>query len=235
MFCKNHGELSRCLGLAVIRSWLSNVRPLCVIWAHVSYCQVRISGGRAIYGGLPDSFLWLEQGRMAGIPVLVILMLLIVAGAWFVMEHTIFGRHLYAVGGNMRAAELSRISGRFYRAAGLIASALFATVSGFLLASRLGSGQLNAGQNYLLDGLATVFIGVINNSLNLMGMDSFVQSIVKGVIIVVAVSVISRTTKLRILQLLGGPQQRGVMEPGSACHCHVGSMPRAIGLASGTG
>ena len=180
-----------------------------------------ISGGRAIYGGLPDSFLFLGQGRIAGIPVLAIAMLIVVAGGWFVMERTVFGRHLYAVGGNTRAAELSGISGRFYRCAGLVASALFATVAGFLLAARLGSGQPNAGQNYLLDGLATVFIGmtmlrpgtatilgtffgalfigVVNNGLNLLGLDSFIQSIVKGVIIVLAVSVISRTTKLRIL------------------------------------
>lgn len=180
-----------------------------------------ISGGRAIYGGLPDSYLFFGQGRIAEVPVLAVIMLVVVACAWFVMERTVFGRHLYAVGGNMRAAELSGISGRFYRCSGLIASALFATLAGFLLASRLGSGQPNAGQNYLLDGLATVFIGmtmlrpgtatilgtffgalfigVINNGLNLVGLDSFVQSIVKGVIIVLAVSVISRTTKLRIL------------------------------------
>ena len=180
-----------------------------------------ISGGRAIYGGLPDSFLFLGQGRIANVPVLAIAMLIVVGGAWFVMERTVFGRHLYAVGGNTRAAELSGISGRFYRCAGLVASALFATLAGFLLAARLGSGQPNAGQNYLLDGLATVFIGmtmlrpgtatilgtffgalfigVVNNGLNLIGLDSFIQSIVKGVIIVLAVSVISRTTKLRIL------------------------------------
>ncbi|MFN4130559.1 MAG: ABC transporter permease [Paracoccaceae bacterium] len=90
-----------------------------------------------------------------------------------------------------------------------------------LLAARLGSGQPNAGERYLLDGLATVFIGMtmlrpgtatvlgtfcgalfigtINNGLNLMGMDTYIQSIVKGVIILVAVAVVSRSTKLHLL------------------------------------
>lgn len=105
-------------------------------------------------------------------------------------------------------------------------NALFATVAGFVLAARLGSGQPSAGQNYLLDGLATVFIGmimlrsgtattrgtffgalligVINNGLNLVGLDSFVQDIVKRIIIVLAVPVISLTTKLWIPSIVQG-------------------------------
>ena len=180
-----------------------------------------MTGGRAIYGGLPDSYLWLGQGRIAGFPVLAFFMLGAVALAWFVMERTIFGRYIYAVGGNQKAAELSGVKVRRYRAAALIVCALFAVVAGTLLAARLGSGQPNAGERYLLDGLATVFIGmtmlrpgtatvlgtffgalfigVINNGLNLMGMDTYIQSIVKGVIILVAVAVVSRLTKLNLL------------------------------------
>jgi ribose/xylose/arabinose/galactoside ABC-type transport system permease subunit len=180
-----------------------------------------MTGGRAIYGGLPDSYLWLGQGKVAGIPVLAFFMLGAVALAWFVMERTIFGRYIYAVGGNQKAAELSGVKVRRYRAASLIVCSLFAVVAGALLAARLGSGQPNAGERYLLDGLATVFIGmtmfrpgtatvlgtffgalfigVINNGLNLMGMDTYIQSIVKGVIILVAVAVVSRSTKLNLL------------------------------------
>jgi len=177
--------------------------------------------GRAIYGGLPDSYLWLGQGQLFGIPVLAYAMVLFVLIAWFVMERTIFGRYIYAAGGNLKAAELSGVNGRFYRAAALIVCSLFAAVAGALLAARLGSGQPNAGERYLLDGLATVFIGmtmirpgtatvagtffgalfigVINNGLNLIGMDTYIQSIVKGLIILVAVAIVSRTTKLKLL------------------------------------
>lgn len=179
------------------------------------------TGGRAIYGGLPETYLWFGQGQLLGVPVLAYAMVLFVALAWFVMERTIFGRYIYAVGGNLKAAELSGVNGRFYRAAGLIVCSLFAAVAGALLAARLGSGQPNAGERYLLDGLATVFIGmtmfrpgtatvagtffgalfigVINNGLNLIGMDTYIQSIVKGLIILVAVAIVSRTTKLKLL------------------------------------
>ncbi|MER8829527.1 ABC transporter permease [Mesorhizobium sp. M0938] len=180
-----------------------------------------MTGGRAIYGGLPDTYLWLGQGQILGIPVLAYAMVIFVLLAWFVMERTIFGRYIYAVGGNLKAAELSGVNGRFYRAAALIVCSVFAAVAGALLAARLGSGQPNAGERYLLDGLATVFIGmtmfrpgtatvvgtffgalfigVINNGLNLIGMDTYIQSIVKGIIILVAVAIVSRTTKLKLL------------------------------------
>ncbi|MCJ8507088.1 ABC transporter permease [Rhizobium lemnae] len=179
------------------------------------------TGGRAIYGGLPDTYLWLGQGQLLGIPVLAYAMVLFVLLAWFLMERTIFGRYIYAVGGNLKAAELSGVNGRFYRSAALVVCSLFAAVAGMLLAARLGSGQPNAGERYLLDGLATVFIGmtmirpgtatvigtffgalfigVINNGLNLIGMDTYIQSIVKGLIILVAVAIVSRTTNLRLL------------------------------------
>lgn len=180
-----------------------------------------LTGGRAIYGGLPDSYLWLGQGQLFGIPVLAFFMLASVAVAWFIMERTVFGRYLYAVGGNEKAAELSGVRVIFYKTASLTIVALFAAVAGALLSARLGSGQPNVGERYLLDGLATVFIGmtmfrpgtatvlgtffgalfigVINNGLNLIGLDTYIQNIVKGVIILLAVAIVSRTTKLKIL------------------------------------
>jgi ribose transport system permease protein len=180
-----------------------------------------MTDGRAIYGGLPETYLWLGQGRIEGVPVLAFFMLAAVMLAWFVMERTIFGRYIYAAGGNQKAAELSGVKVRRYRAAALIVCSLFAVVAGMLLAARLGSGQPNAGERYLLDGLATVFIGmtmlrpgtatvmgtffgalfigVLNNGLNLMGMDTYIQSIVKGLIILVAVAVVSRSTRLNLL------------------------------------
>ncbi len=180
-----------------------------------------MTGGRAIYGGLPDAFLALGQGRIMGIPNLAFFMFAAVGIAWFVMERTVFGRYIYAVGGNQKAAELSGVRITFYRMAALTIVSVFAVVAGALLAARLGSGQPNVGERYLLDGLATVFIGmtmfrpgtatvlgtfcgalfigVINNGLNLIGMDTYIQNIVKGLIILVAVAIVSRTTKLNLL------------------------------------
>lgn len=180
-----------------------------------------MTGGRAIYGGLPDTFLAFGQGRFAGLPNLAWFMFAAVAIAWFLMERTVFGRYIYAVGGNQKAAELSGIRITFYRMAALTMVSLFAVVAGALLAARLGSGQPNVGERYLLDGLATVFIGmtmfrpgtatilgtfcgalfigIINNGLNLIGLDTYIQNIVKGVIILIAVAIVSRTTKLNLL------------------------------------
>ena len=180
-----------------------------------------MTGGRAIYGGLPDTYLALGQGRLFGIPNLAFFMVCAVAIAWFVMERTVFGRYVYAVGGNQKAAELSGVRITFYRMAALVLVSVFAVIAGALLASRLGSGQPNVGERYLLDGLATVFIGmtmfrpgtatvlgtfcgalfigVINNGLNLIGMDTYIQNIVKGIIILTAVAIVSRTTKLNLL------------------------------------
>ena len=180
-----------------------------------------MTGGRAIYGGLPDTYLALGQGRLFGIPNLAFFMVCAVAIAWFVMERTVFGRYVYAVGGNQKAAELSGVRITFYRMAALVLVSIFAVIAGALLASRLGSGQPNVGERYLLDGLATVFIGmtmfrpgtatvlgtfcgalfigVINNGLNLIGMDTYIQNIVKGIIILTAVAIVSRTTKLNLL------------------------------------
>jgi len=180
-----------------------------------------ISGGRAIYGGIPDGFLMLGQAQIGIFPLISIIMLAIVVLAWFLMEKSFLGRYLYAVGGNTRAAELAGISARRYRAIGLVLCSVLGVVAGFLLAARLGSGQPNSGERYLLDGLATVFIGmtmfrpgsatvigtlfgalfigIVNNGLNLMGLDTFVQDVLKGVIIILAVSVISRQTTLKLL------------------------------------
>ena len=180
-----------------------------------------LTDGRAIYGGLPEAYMVLGQGRLFGIPILAFFMLAAVIVAWLVMERTVFGRYIYAVGGNQKAADLSGVNVTFYRTAALVIVSVFAVVAGALLAARLGSGQPNVGERYLLDGLATVFIGmtmfrpgtatvlgtlcgalfigVINNGLNLIGMDTYIQNIVKGVIILVAVAIVSRTTKLNLL------------------------------------
>lgn len=180
-----------------------------------------VSGGRAIFG-LTSGYLALGQGKFLGVlpfPALIMLGLVILSG--LVLEKTIFGRYLYATGGNPRAAQLSGINTTLFRAAGLILSGLFASAAGILLSARLGAGQPGNGESYLLDGLAAVFIGmtmlrpgtatvlgtffgallmgVMNNGLNLVGMDSYVQAIVKGLVIIIAVSVVSRTRALKLL------------------------------------
>ena len=180
-----------------------------------------LSHGRAVYGGMPDSYLQMGQGTVGVVPRVSLFMLGLVALAWFIMEKTFLGRYLYALGGNARAAELAGIPPRRYKTIGLVLGALYAAAAGILLSARLGSGQPGAGERYLLDGLGTVFIGmtmlrpgtatvlgtffgalfigVVDNGLNLIGMDTSVQQIFKGAIIIGAISIISRQTTLRLV------------------------------------
>jgi ribose transport system permease protein len=180
-----------------------------------------VSGGRAIYGGLPSTFVFWGQGTFGIMPVVALIMLSIVLLSYFVLNHTLAGRYLYAVGANVTAARLAGIKVKVYKGLGLAVSAVFASGAGILLAARLGSGQPGAGERYLMDGLAAVFIGmtmfrpgvatvggtlfgalfigVLNNGLNLLGLDFYIQNIAKGVVMLLAVSIVSRQTTVRLL------------------------------------
>jgi ribose/xylose/arabinose/galactoside ABC-type transport system permease subunit len=152
-----------------------------------------------------------------GIPVPVIIFVVIVALGWFLLSRTVFGRHVYATGGNKTAAELSGIiTGRVtvwvYTLAGLLSG-----LAGIVLSSRVMSGSPSTGQGYELDaiaavviggtrltgGVGTIFgtiigaliIGVMNNGLDLLNVSSYWQQIVKGIIIVVAVVLERRSSR----------------------------------------
>ncbi|HHW01718.1 MAG TPA: ABC transporter permease [Thermoanaerobacterales bacterium] len=168
------------------------------------------TGGRAVYGGLPDFFYFFGRGSLFGIPTPIIIMAIVLITAYFLLNRTVFGRYVYAVGGNINAARLSGIRVRYYRSIAIIISGITAALAGIVLASRLGSGQPTAGQAFLMDGLGAVFIGmttikpgqpnilgtmvgafiigVINNGLNLLGLPFWVQDIGKGVIMILAVA-----------------------------------------------
>ncbi|GEN23511.1 ABC transporter permease [Halomonas cupida] len=158
---------------------------------------------------LSPSFLWLGQGMVVGIPVPVILFAAVFMLAWFTLRYTTFGRYVYAVGGNPTAARLSgikvsRITFSVYAISGLLCG-----LAGLMIAARTSAALPQAGVAYELDAIAAVviggtslaggkgrivgtlfgvlIIGVINNGLDLLGVSSFYQQLVKGAIIVVAV------------------------------------------------
>jgi ribose transport system permease protein len=179
---------------------LSIARGLAFLW----------TGGFPITG-LGASFGTIGTGAWLGIPVPVWIMVALVAVFLVVTKRTRFGRHLYAVGGNARAARLTglnvdRIKVAVYTLAGALAG-----VAGLIVTSRLDSAQPNAGLSYELDAIAavviggtslsggrgTVFgtvlgcliIGVLNNGLFLLDVSPFWQLVIKGYVILVAVAI----------------------------------------------
>ncbi len=160
--------------------------------------------------GLGDAFGRLGTGVFLGMPTPVWIMLALTGVFIVVTKRTRFGRHLYAVGGNVRAARLtglnvSRITIAVYSLAGALAG-----VAGLIVTARLDSAQPNAGLGYELDSIAAVviggtslsggrgsvagtvlgclIIGVLNNGLFLLNVSPFWQQVIKGVVILLAVA-----------------------------------------------
>ncbi len=151
---------------------------------------------------------WLG-GQFLGVPVSALIMIVLFALFVFISRKTAFGRSVFAVGGNATAAQLCGINVRRVRILIFTLSGLLAAVTGIFLAARLGSGNAGAANGLEFDVIAAVVVGgtalsggrgslfgtllgvlvitLIGNGLVLLGINSFFQQVVRGVIIVVAV------------------------------------------------
>jgi ribose transport system permease protein len=159
--------------------------------------------------GLPDSFAFIGKGYIGRIPTQVIIMAVIFIVAGIILRYTIFGRNVYAIGGNSEAARLSGINVKINKVIIFGIMGMMAGIAGVILASRLFSGQPSAGVGLELDAIAATIIGgtsflggkgnvfgtlvgalimgVLNNGLNLLGVSTYWQMIAMGTIIVLAV------------------------------------------------
>ncbi len=161
--------------------------------------------------GLGDhaSFQMFGKGYFLGIPVPVVTMVIAFFVLYFILRKTTFGRRVYAVGGNAEASRLSGINVNRITIAVYALTGMLAALAALILTSRLNSAQPTAGESYELDAIAAVvlggtsltggrgwivgtligalIIGVLNNGLNLIGVSSFYQQVVKGLVILFAV------------------------------------------------
>ena len=162
------------------------------------------------------TFQMLGKGYFFGIPVPVCTMILAFIVLYVIMHKTTFGRRVYAVGGNEAASKLSGINVDRVKIAVYSLTGMLAALSALILTSRLNSAQPTAGTSYELDAIAAVvlggtsltggkgwifgtlvgalIIGVLNNGLNLIGVSSFFQQVVKGIVILIAVLIDRKKT-----------------------------------------
>ena len=169
-----------------------------------------VSGGGPI-SGFDEAYRWWGQGKILGdVPVPVVIFLLFAVLAHIVLRYTRYGRRIYAVGGNPEAARLSGVNVAMIVASVYVIIGFFAGLGGFVLSARLNSAEAVAGMTYELTVIAsvviggtslfggvgsifgtvigTILIGVLLNGLVLMNVSSYVQQIIIGVIIVLAVA-----------------------------------------------
>jgi len=175
----------------------------------ITGAMLGISNSKTIITGIPDEFLIIGQGALFGISNPIVIMLAIGVILWLLLEHTQLGRHLYAIGGSAEASRLSGIAVKRYAPIALAICAVCAALGGLMAASVLGAGRpQGVGDTYLLNAFAAVFIGasslrpgrfhiigtfigvmligIINNGLSVMGVPTYWQYIVQGVLLIIA-------------------------------------------------
>lgn len=175
------------------------------------------TGGGSISEGMPRLDGTPTNGQLSPFfeslgqaPVIIILMVAVVAFVHIFLNHTKHGRYMYVVGGNMEAARLSGIPVNRYRALAYFLSTLFAALGGIILASKIGSAQINAGAGFLMPAVAAAFIGqsvagsgkpnaigtfvgailvgVLENGLVMMSVPYYSLNIVKGAVLALALA-----------------------------------------------
>ena len=164
--------------------------------------------GRPI-SSLTDSYNFIGQGTIAGVPVPILIFAFIGVISYVMLNHTKFGKYLFAIGGNENAAFVSGVNIKKYKVLVYTYGSFLAALSGIVLSSRISSGQPGLGLAYELDAIAAatiggtshsggigtiggtivgaLIIGVLNNGLDLLNVSAYWQQIVKGIIIVGAV------------------------------------------------
>ncbi|MGQ7277400.1 ABC transporter permease subunit [Brevibacillus thermoruber] len=167
-----------------------------------------------------ESFRYIGNGKMLGIPLPILIMLFLYASLYWVLRNTSFGRYVYAIGGNEEASRLSGIPVNTIKVAVFGICGLLSALSAIVYTSRLMSAQPTAGTGIELDAIAAVIIGgtslaggkggiagtligalimgILDNVLNLMNVSPFYQSIVKGLVILAAVLADRTFAKLKI-------------------------------------
>ena len=169
-----------------------------------------ITGGQPIVS-TTLAFKPIGNGYLAGVPIPVVVMAAVYLVAWFILERTLFGRHVYAVGGNAEAARLAGVRVKWVLTWVYVLGGACAGLAGVIFAARVISAQPTAGTGYELDAIAAVvlggtslsggrgrihgtligsiILGVLSTGLILMNVPFFTQLLIKGIVIILAVAI----------------------------------------------
>lgn len=167
------------------------------------------TGGATVFENIPDSFRYVGQTDLLGLPLLSIIMVVLSVISWFIMAHTSFGRRLYALGGNETASRVAGVSVKFNKNMAFALGSTFAALTGVLMASRLGSAHPTSGNGLFLPAYAAAFLGmtafkdgvpniwgtfvgaailgVLANGLTILEVPTFMQDVITGLIVIAAV------------------------------------------------
>ena len=201
--------------LGAINGFLSvklQVHPMVITLATMAIYQgisYIITNSNSIYG-LPDSFKFIGQGKILGIPVSIIITVLVLIGATFFLSKTYPGRYIYALGGNGEAARLSGVNTSAMRVISFAICGFFVAVASILLVSRSGSmnSSVGAGTEFtcitaaVLGGVSmaggegkvwkvcvgAIILGVLSNGMQFVGLGVYPQYVAKGIILMAAIS-----------------------------------------------
>jgi len=166
------------------------------------------SGGRPV-NNLSESFNFIGGGMIGFLPIPVLIFVIVIAIGWFILNKTRFGRYIYAIGGNMQTAKVSGINVNKVLIGVYSIMGLLCGLAGLVLSARVETATAIAGTGYELDAIAAVYIGgastsggkgtimgtvigvlimgVLSNGLDLTGVSSYYQQVIKGLIIIGAV------------------------------------------------
>jgi len=197
-------------GSAVSRLGMPPLIVTIAMWQITQGAAFLINKGRMIQP-LPDNLAFFGAGTIAGVPVLVIIFITMAVIGYFVLNHTTFGRSVYAVGGNPVVAWLTGINVKNILFTVYVISGFLAGLAGVMMTARIMSSSMTTLSGLELDTIAAVFIGgmsvtggkgnllgviigaviigVINNAMSILGAGAAIQSIVKGAIIIIAVAI----------------------------------------------
>ena len=191
---------------------LFNVSPFMMTLGMASVgfgAALYMTGGVPVYG-MPDAFgTMFGFGRYLGIPTPVYVTAALVVAMYVLLNWTRLGRYFYAVGGNIKASALSGINTKFVLFMAYLLCAALASISGLLLTARLETGEANIGAAMPLESIAAcviggvslrggigrvenvvlgaIFIGLVQNGMNLARIESYLQTVVIGMLLILAV------------------------------------------------